>query len=198
MIDYVTAFGSSEVKLIVLPEYAINAHWQRIDLEDWMRISTTIPGPYTDLLADKAKQRGIWIAANMLGVDPVPPRRFSPRNRSSACRRDRILDCLTEGKNARKDLCQRREQRPRRRRRRRHYRRREEPEVPRHLLPRGQRTRRRGCIARLEPPRLARFLPPMRGPRPSRVAKQRIGTRTPSRSIDRSRSMNPSPALPAR
>lgn len=76
MIDYVTAFGASSVKLIVLPEYAINARWQRLDLEDWFKLSTTIPGPYTDLLADKAKQRGVYIAANMLEIHPDFPRRF--------------------------------------------------------------------------------------------------------------------------
>ena len=47
-----------------------------MDLEDWLRISTTIPGPYTDLLAEKAKQRKVWIAANMLEVHPDFPRRF--------------------------------------------------------------------------------------------------------------------------
>ena len=76
MIDYITAFGNSEVKLIVLPEYAINARWQRMELEDWFRISTTIPGPYTDLLGAKAKQRGVYIAANLLEVHPDFPGRF--------------------------------------------------------------------------------------------------------------------------
>ena len=76
MIDYVTAFGNSEVRLVVLPEYAINARWQRMELEDWFRTSTTIPGPYTDLLGDKAKQRNIFIAANMLEVHPDFPGRF--------------------------------------------------------------------------------------------------------------------------
>ena len=45
MIDYVTAFGNSEVRLVVLPEYAINARWQRLELEDWFRLCTTIPDP---------------------------------------------------------------------------------------------------------------------------------------------------------
>ena len=76
LIDYVTAFGNSDVRLVVLPEYAINARWQRMELEDWCRIATTIPGPYTDLLADKAKQRRIYIAANMMEVRPDFPRRF--------------------------------------------------------------------------------------------------------------------------
>lgn len=76
MIDYVTAFGVSEVKLVVLPEYAINARFESMTLEQWMRISTTIPGPYSDLLAEKAKQRKIYIAANMLEVHPDFPGRF--------------------------------------------------------------------------------------------------------------------------
>jgi predicted amidohydrolase len=76
LIDYVTAFGSSEVKLIVCPEYAINARWNKMSVEDWMRISTTIPGPYTDLIAEKAKQRKVYIAANMMEIHPDFPGRF--------------------------------------------------------------------------------------------------------------------------
>ena len=76
MIDYVTAFGNSSVRLIVLPEYAINARWQKLDLEDWFRLCTTIPGPYTDLIADKAKQRGVFIATNMLEIHADFPGRF--------------------------------------------------------------------------------------------------------------------------
>ena len=76
MTDYITAFGNSDVKLIVLPEYSINARWEKMDLQIWLKISTTIPGPYTDLLADKAKERKIWIAANMLEVHPDFPGRF--------------------------------------------------------------------------------------------------------------------------
>ena len=76
MTDYITAFGNSDVKLIVLPEYSINARWEKMDLQNWLKISTTIPGPYTDLLADKAKERKIWIAANMLEVHPDFPGRF--------------------------------------------------------------------------------------------------------------------------
>ena len=76
MIDYITAFGNSDVKLMVLPEYSINARWEKMDLENWLKISTTIPGPYTDLLADKAKERKIWIAANLLEVHEDFPGRF--------------------------------------------------------------------------------------------------------------------------
>ena len=76
MTDYVTAFGNSEVRLVVLPEYSINARWQRLDLEDWFRLCTTIPGPYTELLGQKAKQRNIFIAANLFEVHPDFPRRF--------------------------------------------------------------------------------------------------------------------------
>ena len=76
MIDYVTAFGNSDVKLIVLPEYAINARWQRLEVEEWISLCTTIPGPYTDLLAEHAKKRNVWIAANMMEVHPDFPGRF--------------------------------------------------------------------------------------------------------------------------
>ena len=76
LIDYVTAFGNSDVRLIVLPEYSINARWQKMELADWLRISTTVPGPYTDLLAEKAKQRKVYIAANLFEVHPDFPGRF--------------------------------------------------------------------------------------------------------------------------
>jgi predicted amidohydrolase len=76
LIDYVTAFGASEVKLCVLPEYAINARWNKLSVEDWMKISTTIPGPYTDLIAKKCIERKIYIAANMMEVHPDFPGRF--------------------------------------------------------------------------------------------------------------------------
>lgn len=76
LIDYVTAFGSSAVRLIVLPEYAINARWERLSVEQWIQLATTIPGPYTDLIAAKAQQRNVFIAANMMEVHPDFPRRF--------------------------------------------------------------------------------------------------------------------------
>src|SRR5260221_13282694 len=66
LIDYVTSFGSSEVKLIVTPEYAINGHWSRKDVDQWIKICTTVPGPYTEVLANKAIERKVYIAANML------------------------------------------------------------------------------------------------------------------------------------
>ena len=34
LIDYVTAFGASDVKLIVTPEYSINARWNKMSVED--------------------------------------------------------------------------------------------------------------------------------------------------------------------
>ena len=76
LIDYVTAFGNSDVRLVVLPEYAINARWQRLSVEEWMQLATPIPGPYTDLLAAKAQQRNVYIAANMMEVHPDFPGRF--------------------------------------------------------------------------------------------------------------------------
>ena len=76
LIDYVTAFGNSDVRLVVLPEYAINARWQRLSVEQWISLSTTIPGPYTDILAAKAQQLGVYIAANMMEVHPDFPGRF--------------------------------------------------------------------------------------------------------------------------
>src|SRR5882762_4681331 len=76
LIDYVTSFGSSEVKLIVTPEYSINGHWSRKDVDQWIKICTTVPGPYTDILAEKAKQRKVHIAANMLEIHPDFPGRF--------------------------------------------------------------------------------------------------------------------------
>ena len=76
MIDYVTAFGNSNVRLIVLPEYAINARWQKLSVDEWIQLSTAVPGPYSDLIAEKAVQRGVHIAANMMEVHPDFPGRF--------------------------------------------------------------------------------------------------------------------------
>ena len=76
LVDYVTSFGNSEVRLVVTPEYAINGSFRRLELEQWMRISTTIPGPYTDILAAKAKQRKIYLAANLFEIHPDFPGRF--------------------------------------------------------------------------------------------------------------------------
>src|SRR5690606_34208210 len=76
LIDYITAFGNSAVKLIVTPEYAINARWQKLSVDEWISLCTTIPGPYTDLISAKAQQRKIWIAANMMEVHPDFPGRF--------------------------------------------------------------------------------------------------------------------------
>lgn len=76
LIDYITSFGNSEVKLVVTPEYAINASFRRLSVEDWCRISTTVPGPYTDLLAAKAKERKIYLAVNVMEIHPDFPGRF--------------------------------------------------------------------------------------------------------------------------
>jgi predicted amidohydrolase len=76
LVDYVTSFGNSDVKLIVTPEYAINARFRRMEVAEWCRIATTIPGPYSDLVCAKAKERKVFFAANMLEVHPDFPRRF--------------------------------------------------------------------------------------------------------------------------
>lgn len=76
LIDYVTSFGNSEVRLVVTPEYAINPSFRRLELSEWLNISTTIPGPYTDILAAKAKQRGIYLAVNLFEKHPAFPDRF--------------------------------------------------------------------------------------------------------------------------
>ena len=76
LVDYVTAFGNSEVKLIATPEYAINGHWSNKDVDQWIKICTTIPGPYTDLLAQKAIDRKVYLAANMLEIHGDFPGRF--------------------------------------------------------------------------------------------------------------------------
>jgi predicted amidohydrolase len=76
LIDYVTSFGNSDVKLVVTPEYAVNGNFRVINLDAWCRIATTVPGPYTDIFAEKAKARKIYLAVNMLEVHPDFPRRF--------------------------------------------------------------------------------------------------------------------------
>lgn len=76
LIDYTTSFGNSDVKLVVTPEYAINARFGTLNVEQFLQICTTIPGPYTDLLAAKAKERKVYLAVNLLEKHPDWPRRF--------------------------------------------------------------------------------------------------------------------------
>lgn len=76
MIDYITAFGNSSVRLIVMPEYSLNARWEKLSVQQWIDLSTTIPGPYTEMISAKAQQRNVHIAANMMEVHPDFPGRF--------------------------------------------------------------------------------------------------------------------------
>ena len=66
LIDYATAFGRSNIKIAVLPEYGINGAWEERSVEEWIRCALEIPNPWTDLLAEKARERNLYICANML------------------------------------------------------------------------------------------------------------------------------------
>lgn len=76
LIDYATAFGRSNVKIAVLPEYGINGAWEERSVEEWIRCALEIPNPWTDLLAEKARERNLYICANMLEKDSEWPGRF--------------------------------------------------------------------------------------------------------------------------
>lgn len=76
MIDYACAFGRGNVKIVVMPEYGINGAWQERTVEEWISTALEIPNPWTDLLAEKARLRNLYICANMLEKDPGWPGRF--------------------------------------------------------------------------------------------------------------------------
>ena len=76
LIDYATAFGRSNVKIAILPEYGINGAWEERTVEQWINTALEIPNPWTDLLAEKAKDRNLYICANILEKDPAWPGRF--------------------------------------------------------------------------------------------------------------------------
>ena len=78
LIDYATDWGKSGVRLVVAPEYALNGPARPIpgDVETLIATGVTIPGKWTDMLADKAAERNVYIAANLLEVDPEWPGRF--------------------------------------------------------------------------------------------------------------------------
>ncbi|MEE8445057.1 MAG: hypothetical protein V3S44_06880, partial [Alphaproteobacteria bacterium] len=44
-------------------------------VEEWINTALEIPNPWTDLLAEKAKDRNLYICANILEKDPAWPGR---------------------------------------------------------------------------------------------------------------------------
>ncbi|MBV9120621.1 MAG: hypothetical protein JOZ39_07920 [Chloroflexi bacterium] len=78
LIDYATDWGHSNVRLVVCPEYAINGPRRPIPHDVETLIATAIPltSRHVARLADKARQRNIYLAANVLEVDPDWPGRF--------------------------------------------------------------------------------------------------------------------------
>lgn len=83
LIDYVTAEGAASrrefapVKLIAFPEFFLqgyDAHW---DLKKILKdIAITLPGEETEVLAQKARQYGVYIAGTALELDPHWADRF--------------------------------------------------------------------------------------------------------------------------
>ncbi len=64
------------MRIVVLPEYGLNGAWEHRSVEEWIETAVEIPCKWTDLLAEKAKQRNVYIAANLLEKDPTWPGRF--------------------------------------------------------------------------------------------------------------------------
>ena len=74
-IDYVTGrFGNS--KIIVLPEFSLQGFDHLPGVEDSLKICITIPRPETDMLAEAAVEKGIYIGGNAFEVDPDWPGRW--------------------------------------------------------------------------------------------------------------------------
>ena len=76
LIGYATKQGKTGVRIVVLPEYAINGIWEERPLEQFLDLGVTIPGKWTDLLAEKCRECNVYLAANMFEVDPEWPGRF--------------------------------------------------------------------------------------------------------------------------
>lgn len=76
LIDHTVGSARSGVKVVVLPEYGINGAWEPRSFQEWLDTCVTIPSKWTDLLAAKARQYGLYLQANMFEVDPEWPGRF--------------------------------------------------------------------------------------------------------------------------
>lgn len=76
VMDYVCAFGRTDVRFIVMPEYGINGMWEELPVSDWLKIGVPIPGPFTEVIGQKARELGVYIAANMAEVHDDWPGRF--------------------------------------------------------------------------------------------------------------------------
>jgi predicted amidohydrolase len=64
------------VKLAAFSEYALMGHDPRRTVHDWIRISQTIPGEFTDLIGKTANKLGCYIVGNIEEVLPEFPGRF--------------------------------------------------------------------------------------------------------------------------
>lgn len=77
LIDYACSSPlATNVRIAVLPEYAINMPVRTSSVADWIDVAVEIPGAYSDLFGQTAKKNGIYIAANMAEVNPDWPGRF--------------------------------------------------------------------------------------------------------------------------
>lgn len=78
LIDYVTDWGHGNVKLVVCPEYAINGPARPIprDVQVCIDTSISLQSQYVDRLREKARQRKIYLAANVMEVDEEWPGRY--------------------------------------------------------------------------------------------------------------------------
>ena len=64
-------------KLVVLPEFAFQGPPRATPVSEWIaKACATIPGPITEVLAEVARARGIYIAGNHFEVDPRWPDRY--------------------------------------------------------------------------------------------------------------------------
>lgn len=77
LIDYACSSPlATNVRIVVLPEYAINMPVKTSSLSDWLDVGVEIPGDYVDLLGQVATKNDVYIAANMAEVNPDWPGRF--------------------------------------------------------------------------------------------------------------------------
>lgn len=65
-----------EVRLAAFSEYGIIGQYRPRDVDEWIELAETIPGPVTDRIADKARELGCFIVGNLYERDAAWPGRL--------------------------------------------------------------------------------------------------------------------------
>lgn len=75
LIEY-TGIRWGDTKLVVLPEWSLTGSAHTRSIEEWEKIALELPGPELELLADAAREFGVYIAGGTMEFDPSWPGRY--------------------------------------------------------------------------------------------------------------------------